>query len=198
MSYAEWMRSAEALVKAKLAEVGHENVSVSIEWAEKFISTGGTGKVTSHPRKEGRIRLSKPLWPKATEADRTETVVHELAHVLDFLARGPETPRQVFIGDRWRWQRRDIHGPSWKAWMRVLGYPNPSRTHKIASQEIAARRRRKRAAKVGGNGWRVPCERCQQDVRMGPRQYSTARKGRRVYTHTGCGGSMDLVSARPI
>lgn len=54
--------------------------------------------------KEKRISLSLFLLNTITPSERRDTVLHEIAHALDFLARGYSD-----------------HGPKWKQWARYVG-----------------------------------------------------------------------------
>ena len=187
-----WMKKAELTVYEKLEAVGRSNVTVRIEWASRFIAKIGEARIISHARREGRIRLSMPLWPMAPESERTETVVHELAHILDFLDRGPIKP-VVARNSRGRLTRKreEQHGASWEKWMRKLGYPNPSRCHRVGAEQTAARIMEKRAANPAK---RVTCPLCLQQVVVGPRQFKAMLRGT-AYIHKKCGGRLGPLEA---
>ena len=195
MNFAQETERAKALILKKLADVNKPGVFVAIRWSARYIAKMGSAQLTSRERQEGRITLSKALWPEASPEQRDETIVHELAHILDALTKTPK-PIRLTTDFRVKRKRRVFHGPSWKAWMARLGYPRASVTHDVGAQAAHARRRAKRSATRGGNGWSVSCNRCASSVRMGPLQFKKARRGTHAYTHKGCGGVLLLGSAR--
>lgn len=67
---------------------------VSVEFNNGF--TSRLGDATPSLR---RVRLSAPLWARATVAERRETVIHELAHVVTWSL----FPRASAHGNEWRW-----------------------------------------------------------------------------------------------
>jgi SprT protein len=72
----------------------------------------------------GRIRLSAPLFHKASIDERIETVVHETCHVIAYYKFGRCQP----------------HGRHWKEMMERCGYQNPRRCHSVDLIGIVARR----------------------------------------------------------
>jgi hypothetical protein len=78
----------------------------------------------------GLVRFSSPLWPRADVAERRNTVLHELAHVIAFARHG----RKV-----------KAHGREWKAIMRELG-ETPNRCHSVNRDGLRRRRRSRWAA----------------------------------------------------
>jgi predicted SprT family Zn-dependent metalloprotease len=64
----------------------------------------------------GECRYSRPLWPFADAAERRETVIHEVCHVLAF---------HIFNG-----QGIKAHGAEWKLVMRLAG-ANGARCHYV-------------------------------------------------------------------
>ncbi len=79
------------------------------------------------------IRLSRPLWPYATETDRAWVIAHEACHVVDAYRNGPTPP----------------HGKPWKALMRKAGF-KPDRCHKVPTKFAEQEAQRKRAARQAG------------------------------------------------
>lgn len=78
-------------------------------------------------RRKGRgfIRLSAPLWPRATEEERRETVIHEACHVV--------------VGYKYQNQKVvDAHGGEWRSAMNLCGL-EPLRTHRVDRTGIARR-----------------------------------------------------------
>ena len=98
---------------------------VVVEWNPRF--TRRLGDAAYSPITYGaRIRLSLPLWPRASEEDRRETVIHETCHIIAFYKFGGYV---VFP-----------HGPEWKEAMRACGV-EPLRTHNVDRTGLARRQR---------------------------------------------------------
>src|SRR5713101_9090328 len=102
----------------------------------------------------GVIRLSVPLWPKASLEERTETVVHETCHIIAEFRFGPGQG----------------HGPNWRALMRACGYTKARRCHEVDRDAIAGRRQRARRV------YRVACG-CPKGVALGQVQFRRFRAG---------------------
>jgi SprT protein len=98
--------------------------AVIVEWNPRFAARLGDGSY-SVISMEAKIRLSIPLWPRASDQDRRETVIHETCHVI-VKYKGP------FVRD---------HGPEWKAAMRNCGV-EPLRTHSLDRSGLTRRQRR--------------------------------------------------------
>lgn len=89
----------------------------------------------SGPRAE--IRLSAPLWLRATPEERDETIVHELAHIIDFLRN-----------NGWRkgtGGKRLVHDQVFKAIVQSLGGEG-SRCHKVDTSGLKRRRAPRRSS----------------------------------------------------
>jgi predicted SprT family Zn-dependent metalloprotease len=117
-------------------------------------------------RGSSRLRFSIPLWPRASEEERRETVIHECAHLVDGLRHG----------------RPDGHGPHWKKIMVEAGF-SPDRTHKVDRQgltrTVAAHCRckdwslgRQRAARLRNRTAEYRCPKCGDLLELGPRPRS--------------------------
>jgi predicted SprT family Zn-dependent metalloprotease len=89
------------------------------EWRVTFSDkmTWAMGKASYGPRK---IVYSRPLFSRATELERRETIAHEVAHVITTIVRG----------------HRDVHGPIWRATMRELGYRDARRCHNVEREDL--------------------------------------------------------------
>jgi SprT protein len=86
--------------------------TVRIEWNGRFTRRMGDAGLKNGI---GVVRLSKPLWPRATEMDRQQTVVHEVCHVVQ----------------RYRHGRLDTpHGKIWQHYMKTCGF-QPRRCHSV-------------------------------------------------------------------
>ena len=72
--------------------------TIIVEWNKRF--TRRLGDAYYNPfAYRARIRLSIPLWPRASAEDRRETVIHEVCHVIAKYKFG------LFVAD---------HGSEWK------------------------------------------------------------------------------------
>ena len=74
----QWIRHAcQSNDVAELAQ------TFLVEWNRRFTRRLGDGHYSLLSMR-ARIRLSSPLWPRASDIDRQETVIHEACHVLVF------------------------------------------------------------------------------------------------------------------
>jgi len=83
---------------------------IQLEWNDRFTSRMGDA---NHSKQ--RIRLSTPLFRRATVEQQENTVIHEACHVIarEKFGRGIKS-----------------HGGEWKACMIIAGY-EPTRCHSI-------------------------------------------------------------------
>jgi predicted SprT family Zn-dependent metalloprotease len=72
------------------------------------------------------IRLSSPLWERATEDQKKEVIVHEVCHLI---AQYKAWMQKTYI--------LDLHGAEWRAAMKNVGYNDPSQYHTINREGIA-------------------------------------------------------------
>lgn len=107
----------------------------------------------------GKVRFSTPLWPRATEEKRDNTVIHEVCHVLAAHKHG----------------KRCGHGWQWKALMMQCGQ-RPERCHKVSTKGLRKSNKTVscgcREFEIGPirykkvlNGHRYVCNHCRQPVR---------------------------------
>ncbi len=97
---------------------------ITVEWNRRF--TRRLGDALYDPRSfRARIRLSGPLWERASEQDRRETVIHEACHVIVAYKFGSVHP----------------HGQKWRKAMRNCGV-EPIRGHNVDRSGLARRQRR--------------------------------------------------------
>ena len=73
---------------------------IVVEWNPRFTRRLEDAAYSSITYR-ARIRLSIPLWPRATEEDRRETVIHETCHLIAFYKFG-----QVAAPHGSEWRRR--------------------------------------------------------------------------------------------
>lgn len=123
-SLREARRIADEQLAWGLERLGMEHITLRMEWSNRFTRRMGDALVTSRAHATGRVRFSVPLWPRATPAERRQTVLHELAHVAADLRHGA----------------RCKHGLRWKAVMRELGL-EPERCHSVNRDGLRRRRR---------------------------------------------------------
>jgi SprT protein len=97
--------------------------AIIVEWNPRFTRRLGDG-IYSPVTFRARIRLSLPLWPRASEKDRRETVIHEACHCIVGYKHGVVAP----------------HGLEWKAAMRNCGV-EPLRHHNVDRTGLARRQR---------------------------------------------------------
>jgi SprT protein len=115
----KWIRFAcECNEVPELAQV------ILVGWNARF--TRRLGDASYSPRSyRARIRLSVPLWARATEEERRETTIHEVCHVIVGYKFGPVPS----------------HGSQWKQAMRNCGL-KPIPTHNVDRTGLSRRQRR--------------------------------------------------------
>ena len=114
----EWIRFAcECNGVPELAQ------AIIVEWNPRFTRRLGDG-IYSPITFRARIRLSIPLWPRASEQDRREAVIHEACHCIVGYKHGHVAH----------------HGLEWKEAMRNCGV-EPLRGHNVDRTGLARRRR---------------------------------------------------------
>jgi len=97
--------------------------SIMVEWSSRFTRRLGDA-VYFRSTGLGRIRLSIPLWSRASEQERRETVIHEACHVIVDSKFG----------------NAKQHGVEWKAAMRACDL-HPTRTHQIDRTGLTRKKR---------------------------------------------------------
>lgn len=168
--------------------------ALSIEWSPRFTSRLGDALFTrvfgqraprgAHIGHTGdllgrcvaRVRFSIPLWPRASKAERDETVAHEVAHlvvayrhavaIIEWRARCDEE-LHALTGDAYhramgrqygRGPRRpSAHGAEWRAVMVEMGY-TPNRTHNVDRTGLTAHT--------------LYCHACGESHAVGPRRFA--------------------------
>jgi predicted SprT family Zn-dependent metalloprotease len=126
---------------------------IRVTWSGRFIARMGDARWDKR-RGLGLIRLSRPLWPKASDEERRETVIHEACHV---------------IADH-RFGGKQGHGPRWRQMMALCGYARPQRCHSVDHEAIQRRRERRRVEVRANCG-------CAEGVVLGPVQARRLRAG---------------------
>ena len=77
--------------------------AIIVEWNPRFTRKMGDARYNQFTYL-AKIRLSLPLWPRASQKERQETVIHEACHIIAAYKHGP------FIRN---------HGAEWREAMRT-------------------------------------------------------------------------------
>lgn len=96
--------------RAKLGYAGQ----IPYAFSRRLTTTLGMANWLKH-----QLTFSAPLWPRATEAERYETIVHEVCHIV---ANGMV-------------RKNCGHGSMWKALMRKCGLA-PRRCHTVSTEGL--------------------------------------------------------------
>lgn len=106
---------------------------IRVAWNRRFLARMGDAR-WDYRVGLGFVRLSAPLWPKASHDQQVETIIHEVCHVIaDYKFGG-----------------RQRHGPRWQEMMRLCGYQSPRRCHAVDLPAIRARRLGRRLSAACG------------------------------------------------
>lgn len=103
---------------------------IEISWSPRFTARMGSARWDPSDER-GQIRLSKPLWPLATDSHRREVVFHEACHIIT-MARNP---------------RCQPHGLLWKQMMACCGYPAAGYCTRLTTDQRRKLRSVRRAGK---------------------------------------------------
>ena len=138
-------------------DVADEIEDLQLSFNARFTSCMGDARYCKESKK-AIIRLSTPLWPLATSAQRRETIIHEAAHVIDWVKHG-----------------RSSHGWKWRRIMIQLGYPNPARCHDVDTSSVKRGKRKQKQCK------------CACGIKpIGPIRHKRAMAGLMTYKCTVC------------
>ena len=160
----EWIRFAcDCNNVDELAQV------IVVEWNSRFTRRLGDAAYNSVTFR-GRIRLSTPLWPRGSEVDRRETVIHEACHII--------------VG--YQFGQVAQHGSEWKEAMRACSV-EPLRTHTIDRTGLARRHRRFILLDCPHKGVERKC-------RCSAREFNQLRRGGEFWCKV-CGLHLDRESA---
>lgn len=123
------MARAEYLVidSAMKLEMYDVATAIRIEWSSSLKTTMGNARTFWRPP-SGLIKLSMDLWARAGIEQRTETIIHEAAHILANLRNKSQCG----------------HDSRWRQVMAELGYPNASRCHEVDTEGLRRRQTRYR------------------------------------------------------
>lgn len=172
------MRSnARVWADEALAILGYPRLKLHIEWNSRFTSKMGDATYYRPPGCP-RIRLSEPMWPMRTEAERRDTVIHEVCHIV---VRYEEATTLS--------KRSKHHGPEWKAKMRQCGL-EPMRCHDFDVSKAPGSRRKKKLYcgcdsphmvtankhNKAASGASYRCKTCKQTCRIEPPQSAASEE----------------------
>jgi SprT protein len=144
----DWVRLA-----CECNDVSELAQTIVIEWNRRF--TRRLGDAVFNPITfQSKIRLSIPLWPRASIQDRMETVVHEACHLIVWHKFG------LFIA---------AHGPEWKQAMEKCGV-EPERTHDVDRTGLACHQKRFILLDCPNQNTEMKC-------RMGVREFNLVQRG---------------------
>ena len=99
---------------------------IVVEWNPRF--TRKMGDATYNPYTfRARVRLSVPLWPRASDQEKRQTVIHEVCHCIAVYKKHGRVRRP--------------HGLEWQQAMQNCGI-EPLPTHSVDRTGLARRQRR--------------------------------------------------------
>lgn len=132
-------QTAAAIALSTLRALGREDLIplLWIDWKSKFTSRMGDALYATNGQRvrrsserfriDGticRARFSIPLWLRATEEERRQTVIHEVCHLV--------AAHEAHLAGR---KVSSAHGHEWKAVMRRAGV-TPKRCHSVSTKGL--------------------------------------------------------------
>lgn len=148
------------------------NTFITFEFRGGMISC--VGKAWSFPKvNRGKIKLSRELWGRQTEAEKRDTIIHEIAHVLADVKFG-------------RYNSDGPHGYKWKLVMNRLGIANPKRCHSLDRSDLRRRQTR----------YMATCPNCSEQWLISARKRTIWIKNNQHRVHFNCGYIMDRTVAQ--
>jgi len=136
-------QNAAAIAIETLRVLGREDLlpMLWIDWRTRFTSRMGDAMYTKSHRVQRNleqfrndngficcVRFSVPLWLRASEEERRETVIHEICHLV--------TSHEARLAGV---TVEKSHGPEWKAVMRRAGV-TPKRCHNVNNNGLSKRK----------------------------------------------------------
>lgn len=97
----------------KCKQIHNVDIPIHFEFNGRFTSRGGDAKYYKLAQK-GVVRLSRPLWPRMSQEQKENTIVHETCHIIAHHLKG----------------YCQKHNHFWQAVMWKCGY-KPSRCHNV-------------------------------------------------------------------
>lgn len=132
-------QTAAAQALSTLRTLGREDLIelLWIDWKSRFTSRMGDALYASADQRVRRsserfrvngtvcrVRFSVPLWPRATDEERKQTVIHEICHLV--------AAHEAHLAGR---KVSSSHGREWKAVMRRAGV-TPKRCHNVSTKGL--------------------------------------------------------------
>lgn len=132
MLTSEMKEKARADIREAFIRLGYPELNdrVRVEWNPRFSSKMGDARYISMTN--CRIRLSEPLWPRASEEQRRHTAIHEACHIV--VAREYRS-LELFKS------RPKPHGKEWKEKMIECGEA-PTRCHNVDTNGVKNSRKK--------------------------------------------------------
>ncbi len=129
------------------------------------------------------IHLNPILFNENVDDYLENTIPHEVAHLVHYFRKGDDITYRLRVRALGIRQKRDIHGPGWKAVMRVFGIRNPARCHSydVSNSQVRVK-----------NKFHYKCSSCGKDYFIGPKRHKKILAGVK-YWGLCCGKSSSLV-----
>lgn len=129
------------------------------------------------------IHLNPILFNENVDDYLENTIPHEVAHLVHYFRDGDNATYRRSMRAFGIRQKRDIHGPGWKAVMRVFGIRNPARCHSydVSNSQVRVK-----------NKFHYKCSSCGKDYFIGPKSHKNILAGVK-YWGLCCGKSSSLV-----
>jgi len=143
---------------------------ILVEWNRRFTRRLGDAGYSSTTYR-AKIRLSLPLWPRASDQDRRETVIHEVCHLVAYYKFG---------------QVAAPHGSQWQEAMKNCGV-EPLRLHTVNRSGLARKQRRFVLLDCPNHGIDRKC-------RCTGREFNLLRRGKEMWCKV-CGLHLNRESA---
>jgi predicted SprT family Zn-dependent metalloprotease len=146
----------KAVVKEVCERCGRPEVAerINLKWSGRMTSAMGNASRKSMTAYHYTIKLSTPLFLRATVDERRQTVIHEVCHVLDGIVNNVKMS----------------HGSSWKAMMRRAGV-DAKRCHTVDNTGL------RKASKT----YRYVCPHGHKAYDLGAIRHRNMQSGSRTY-----------------
>lgn len=124
----EMKRNVAEWVRWTLETLGHSSLAddIDVQWNSRFTAKLGDAKFCPG---SSRVRFSTPIWPRATERERRQVVIHEICHII--------VAHEAHMNGL---HRRKSHGHEWQRAMVRCGVP-AERTHSVDTSGLSKRKR---------------------------------------------------------
>jgi len=127
------MKAIQDIIADTCRNCGCPDLTERIGWQFKSIGVC-LGKARYYrPIKSGVFYLSEDLWPKTTEQDKIQVIVHEICHLTAY--------------HNFSTRRIKPHGPEWKLMMQLNGL-KPTRCHSLDVSDIRQKRKQQEKFEV--------------------------------------------------